>query len=400
MAPAPTQPIPTNNVGYRIGIVVGEPSGDLLAGAILQALKKRLPSVHARGIAGPRLLALGCTSLFPMSRLSVMGLVEVARHLPQLLRIRQALVRHFLADPPDLFIGVDAPDFNLGLEARLRCAGIPTIHVVSPSVWAWRTWRVKKIAASVDCMLTLFPFEAAFYEQHAVPARYIGHPRADEIPLQNDRAAARNGCGIAIDARVLAVLPGSRLSEVKRLSEPFLRACLKLLADDKSVQFVAPLATSETFEYFQRILKQLAPTLPIRVLQGQSIEAMIAADVVLLASGTATLEAMLVKRPMVVAYRVAPTSAWLMRRLIHVPYVALPNLLAGERIVPELLQEQAQSANLAQAVHDWFGMPEVAIQAWQARCAAIHKDLKRNAAEQAAAVITDMLEGQRCQAKS
>lgn len=381
----------------RVGIVAGEPSGDALGAAVLQALRARQPALHIDGVGGPRLQAAGCQSLFPMERLAVMGLTEVLRDLPGLLRLRARLVAHWRANPPDVFLGVDAPDFNLGLEARLRAGGIPTAHLVSPSVWAWRQWRLKRIAASVDCMLTLFPFEAAFYQDHAVPVRWVGHPLADELPLQPEPLRARAQLGINESTPLVAVLPGSRLSEVRRLSEPMVAACRQLAAARPALRFVAPLATAATQTLFQQVLAKQAPELPLTVLQGDSLTAMAAADVVLLASGTATLEAMLLQRPMVVAYRVSPVTAWLLRRLLQVPWVALPNLLAQTPLVPEVLQAQVSGQRLAREVTHWLDLDPHERARWQQHCARLHTDLRRDAAARSAQALLDLVHGTRGQ---
>ncbi len=336
----------------RIGIVANEPSGDLLGAGVIREIRKRHPDACFEGVGGPLMIEQGCRTLFSMERLSVMGLVEVLKHLPELLSIRRQLRNHFLLDPPDLFIGIDAPDFNLGLERALKQAGIPTAHYVSPTVWAWRPGRVKKIRAAVDLMLTIFPFEAEFLRQHQVPVRYVGHPLADEIPLQNDRAAARMALDVVNKPHVIALLPGSRMGEVGSLSTTFIRAALRLTERYPDAHFLVPLVNQRIRMAFEAILNREAPDLSVTLIDGEARSVMIAADVVLTASGTATLEAMLLKRAMVVAYRLNALTYWIVRRfnLVRIPYVAMANLLAGEALAPEFIQDEATPEALADAL--------------------------------------------------
>lgn len=376
----------------RIGIVAGEASGDLLAAGLMDALRLRHPQVRFEGIAGPRMRAAGCKALFDSEKLAVMGLVEVLGHLPELLSIRHRLRRHFLADPPDLFIGVDAPDFNLRLERQLRAAGIPTVHYVSPSVWAWRQGRVRHIGRSVDRMLTLFPFEAGFYEQHGVDARFVGHPLADSIALEVDCEAARRALGLPEAGPVIALLPGSRMGEVRRLAAPFLHAALRCAAARPELRFVAPMAGPAVRSLFERTAAQVAPRLNLTVVDGDAHQAMAAADVVLLASGTAALEALLLKRPMVVAYKLAPLSYALMRglRILRVPYYSLPNWLCGEAVVPELMQHAATPQALATALLQWLEQPQ-RVQALSQRFEQVHRQLRRGASAAAAEAVLELL---------
>lgn len=378
----------------QIALVAGELSGDLLGGSLIAALKARYPHARFRGIGGPAMVAEGLQTLVPLEQLAVMGLVEVLRHLPRLLEIRRRLYQQLLADPPQVFIGIDAPDFNLGLERRLRVHGIPTIHYVSPSVWAWRRWRVRKIAQAVDLLLTLLPFEAAFYERHGVPVRYVGHPLADLIPLQGgDVPAAQRALELElpIDTPLVALLPGSRLGEVNRLGPLFLDTACWLHARRADLRFLIPAATPRLYEVLAQLRAERAPALPLTLVLGRSREVMAAADVVLLASGTATLEAMLLKRPMVVAYRVAPVTAWLARRLVAVSHFALPNLLAGTELVPEFIQEAATVTNLGPAVLRWLDHSN-ARRALMAEFEALHTVLRRDASRQAAGAIAELLE--------
>lgn len=376
----------------HIALVAGELSGDLLGAGLIAALKARYPQARFTGIGGPEMIAQGLLSLVPLERLAVMGLVEVLHHLPELFRIRRQLHQRLIADRPDVFIGIDAPDFNLGLERRLRVRGIPTVHYVSPSVWAWRPWRVRKIARAVDLVLTLFPFEAAFYEQHGVPVRYVGHPLADKIPLHSDARAARQQLSLALPtgARIVALLPGSRRGEVSRLAPLFLDTARWLYTQRPDMHFLIPAATPQLYAVLEALQSEYAPDLPLTLIQGRSRAVMAAADSVLLASGTATLEAMLFKRPMVAAYRVAPITAWLARRLVTTRYFALPNLLAGRELVPEFLQEAATVPHLGAAVLRWLD-DAAASEKLMAIFAGLHVQLRRNASEQAATAIMALL---------
>ncbi|HPF57366.1 MAG TPA: lipid-A-disaccharide synthase [Candidatus Competibacteraceae bacterium] len=376
----------------HIALVAGELSGDLLGASLIAALKARYPQARFTGIGGPEMIAQGLLSLVSLERLAVMGLVEVLHHLPALFRIRQQLYQQLIADRPDVFIGIDAPDFNLGLERQLRVHGIPAVHYVSPSVWAWRPWRVRKIARAVDLVLTLFPFEAAFYEQYSVPVSYVGHPLADEIPLYSDARKARQQLSLALPAetRIIALLPGSRRGEVSRLAPLFLDTAQWLYAQWPNVHFLIPAAAPQLYAFLEALRSKYAPGLPLTLIQGHSREVMTAADIVLLASGTATLEAMLLKRPMVVAYRVAPITAWLARRLVTTRYFALPNLLAGRELVPEFLQDAATVPHLGAAVLRWLS-DTAASEKLVAKFTELHVQLRRNASEQAATAIMALL---------
>jgi lipid-A-disaccharide synthase len=332
----------------RVALVAGEASGDILGSGLMQAIKQRYPDAEFIGVGGARMEAEGLKSYFPMERLAVMGLVEVLGRLFELLGRRRQLARDLIAAQPDVFIGIDAPDFNLGLELKLRRAGIKTVHYVSPSVWAWRQKRVLKIREACDLMLTLFPFEAKFYHEHQVPVRFVGHPLADAIPQQADRAAAREALDLPQDEPVIALMPGSRGGEVARLGELFLDAAIRLRALRPGVRFLLPCATPERRAQLEQMLA--GRDLPLTLLDGRSHEVLAACDAVLIASGTATLEALLYKRPMVVAYRVAPLTYRILKRLVKSPYISLPNLLAERLLVPELIQDAATPDALAQAV--------------------------------------------------
>ncbi|SFH95547.1 lipid-A-disaccharide synthase [Modicisalibacter xianhensis] len=371
----------------RVYLVAGELSGDILGAGLMRALKSRHPDIEFRGIGGPRMIAEGFVSLYPLETLSVMGLVEVVKHLPGLIRVRRHLRRDALAWQPDVMVGIDAPDFTLGLERQLRDSGIPTAHYVSPSVWAWRQGRVKGIARSVNVMMTFLPFEAAFYERHQVPVAFVGHPLADELPLVNDRRAARQTLDLAGDGPVLAMLPGSRANEIRFLGRTFLDSAVRLIERIEGLQVVIPAATPQRHEELAALLKEYpALTSRVRLVNGQSREAMVASDAVLLASGTAALEAMLCHRPMVVAYRMAPATHWLAQRLVKTEWISLPNLIARETLVPELIQDAATPEAIAERLVTWLGDFQ-ARQAIESRFAAMHAQLQRCASERAADTV-------------
>ncbi|MCK2041157.1 lipid-A-disaccharide synthase [Chromohalobacter salexigens] len=374
----------------RIYLVAGELSGDILGAGLMQALKRRHPDAEFRGIGGPRMLAEGLHSLYPLETLSVMGLVEVLKHLPGLLKVRRHLRRDALAWQPDAMIGIDAPDFNLGLERQLRVTGIPTAHYVSPSVWAWRQGRVKTIAQSVDAMLTFLPFEAAFYARHDVPVAFVGHPLADELPLVNDRQAARASLGLSSTAPLLALLPGSRGNEIRFLGPTFLDSVAWLRERIPDLQVIVPAASPARRAELESLLAD-HPARDIVVLcDGESRQAMTAADAVLLASGTAALEAMLCHRPMVVAYKMAPTTHWLAKRMVKTDWISLPNLIAQETLVPELVQDAASADAIGAALLEWLG-DDAKRQAMEARFADLHATLQRGASERAAEAIDGLI---------
>ncbi len=372
----------------RIGIVAGEASGDNIAAGLIRELRARVPQAVVTGVAGPRMLQAGCEALFPMEPLSVMGLTEVIRHLPGLLQMRRALRRYFLDNPPDLFIGVDAPDFNLGLERMLRKHGIRTLHYVSPSVWAWRRYRLRKIARSVNCMLTLFPFEERFYRERGIPARFVGHPLADLIAGDVSRAVARDHLQLRQGGPLLALLPGSRVSEVKRHIDLFLAAAAWCHERRGDVHFAVPVVNAACSEVISQALAR-HPGLPVTLLQVRGVEVMAAADAVLLASGTAALECMLLNRPMVVAYRLSALSYRIARLLVRTPYIALPNLLAGKQLVPEFIQHEASAVNLGRELLGLLEDPQrsdVLLQEF----ARIHTELRRDASRRAADIVLRM----------
>lgn len=375
----------------RIGIVAGEVSGDLLGARLMRALKQHLPQVRFEGIGGAEMQAEGCHSLFPMERLSVLGLTEILGRYFELRQLRKKLVTHFLNDPPDLFIGVDSPGFNLGTEECLRYAGVATVHYVSPQVWAWRTWRVRKIKRSVDRILVLFPFEKDFYARHDVEAVFVGHPLADEIRGDDDPRPHRDRLKLERDQPTLALLPGSRVSEVKALADVLVETALWLHARHPNLQFIVPFVNSRTRVLFEAAIKRhQAWDLPLTRFHGHSRDVMAAADVVLLASGTATLEAMLLRRLMVVTYRVSRISYWLMRAFSHISLYAMPNNLAGRLLVPELLQAEAVPEKLGAAVERYLGRPLYAREVLKV-FDTLGARLRGNASEQAARAILDVL---------
>lgn len=373
----------------RIGVVAGEASGDILGASLLEALAELAPvGIEARGVGGPRMLAAGFDSLFDIERLAVMGFVEPLKRLPELLRMRAALRRSFLTWQADVVIGIDAPDFTLGLERWLRRRGVRTMHYVSPSVWAWRQGRIKTIAEAVDRMLVLFPFEEQFYHDHGVAVTCVGHPLADRLPLEPDVAGAREELGLPLDSEIVALLPGSRGSEIEQLGEVFIATAAWLHARRPTLQFLLPAASLQRRAQLEPMLAA-APQLPITLLDGQSQTAMTAADAVLMASGTTTLEAMLLKKPMVVAYRMGRWTHALLRRLVKSPFIALPNLLAGRELVPERLQEQVTAEMLGPLLLAQFG--EGARRTEQiAAFTELHLQLRRDAGRRAAAAVLEV----------
>ncbi|QQD21965.1 lipid-A-disaccharide synthase [Venatoribacter cucullus] len=375
----------------RIAIVAGETSGDMLGAGLIKSLQQRFPDATFEGIGGPLMQAQGFNTFVPMERLAVMGLVEVLGRLFELLKVRRDLVKHWLANPPDVFIGIDAPDFNLTLEQKLRAAGIKTVHYVSPSVWMWRQKRVFKIAKAVDLMLTLFPFEAKFYEQYQVPVKFVGHHLADKIPLETPAGPARAALGINPEARVVCLMPGSRSGEVAKLGELFLQTARRMLHERPDLQFIIPAASTERRDQIQTMLDAYPGRLPVTVVLGQSHTCMAAADAILLASGTATLEAMLMKRPMVVSYKLAPLTFWILKHMVSRKWISLPNLLADRELVPELLQQDATPEKLAAALLAQLEN-SVAMQQLHETFLFIHRQLKRSADDEAAAAIAGLLQ--------
>ena len=372
-------------------MVAGEASGDQIAAHLMAALKARRKPILFAGIGGPKMAAQGFESQFPMERLSVRGYTEALRHYREIMSIRRRLAAALVAERPDLFIGVDSSDFNLGLEERLKRAGIPTVHYVSPSVWAWRRWRVKRVARAVSRILVMFPFEAPLYEKAGVPVTYVGHPLADVIPLEPNKAEARAQLRLPPRKLIVALLPGSRRSEMHYMGAAFLLAAHRFRQEVHDVHFVCPTVTRETRDMFERALHEHQRTdLPLTVLFGHSHEALAAADLALVASGTATLEAALFKTPMVIAYRQSPLTWALMRSMLYLPYVGMPNVLAGEKLVPELLQDNATPAGLAAALLAL--LRDTAAQKRQVeRFTDFHHLLRQNTADKAADAVLELV---------
>ncbi|MEJ0084445.1 MAG: lipid-A-disaccharide synthase [Pseudomonadota bacterium] len=376
----------------RIALVAGEASGDALGASLIEALRAKFPEAEFAGVAGPRMKAAGCIAWHGVEALSVMGLTEVLSSLPRLWRLRSSLRKQILEWRPDVFVGVDFKEFNLGLARLLKRAGLPTVQYVSPQVWAWRQGRVRTIGQSVNLVLCLFPFEPDFYREHGVRAAFVGHPLADQIPLEVDRAAARAGLGIDPAARVLAVLPGSRRGEVERLAGEFAGAAELLAAKFPGLVCIAPMVTPALRAVFAAQCAQTAPRAAVRMLDGDARAALAAADVVLVASGTATLEAALCKRPMVVAYKLGAVTAFVLQKLglVKVRHFSQPNLLAGAALVPEFFQQDANAANLAAALARWLTHPEEVARV-QKEFAAIHARLRCDGARRAANEIAELL---------
>ena len=372
-----------------IALVAGETSGDILGAGLIRALRARAPNARFVGVAGPRMQAEGCEAWYEMEELAVMGIVEVLGRLRRLLHIRADLTRRFSELQPDVFVGIDAPDFNITLEGNLKKRGIKTIHYVSPSVWAWRQKRVFKIGKATDLVLAFLPFEKAFYDRFNVPCRFIGHTMADAMPLDPDKNAARAHLGISPQARCLALLPGSRGAEVEMLSADFLRTAQLLRERYPELEVVVPLVNAKRREQFEQIKAQVAPDLTVHLLDGQAREAMIASDAALLASGTAALECMLAKCPMVVGYRMKPFTFWLAKRLVKTPYVSLPNLLAGREVVKELLQEECQPQALATALEPLLANSETRHEMHDL-FRELHQRIRCNADEQAADAVLEL----------
>jgi len=385
-------PLPAPRPAPRFVLCAGEASGDGLGAGLVHALRQRFPDARFAGIGGDRMRAAGCETWFDANELAVMGLAEVLRHLPRLLRLRKAFRRRVLDWKPDVFVGIDAPDFNLGTERWLKERGVRTVHYVSPSVWAWREKRAEKIGHSADRVLCLFPMEPPIYARHDVDARFVGHPMADEIPLRPDRAAARAALGLAADAPVLAVLPGSRLGEIQRLAPAFFDAAGRVAAQVPGLQVVVPAANAACRQALDAQSAAHGADAAWHLLDGRAREAMVAADVVLLASGTATLEAMLCKRPMVVGYRIAPLTYRIVKGLglLKVERYALPNVLAGEDIAPELMQDACTPEHLADAVLRWFRHPQ-AVAALQPTYERLHEHLRQDASARAADAVAGLV---------
>ena len=376
-----------------IALVAGETSGDILGAGLIRTLKKHHPNIKFVGIAGPLMQAEGCQAWYEMDELSVMGIVEVLGRLRRILAIRRDITKRLTDLKPDVFIGIDAPDFNLSLEGKLKQAGIKTIHYVSPSVWAWKQKRVFKIKRNTNLILAFLPFEKAFYDKFDVPCRFIGHKMADDIPLEPDQTAMRQQLGIPVDCQCLALLPGSRHAEVTLLSEPFLKAAQLLRDKFPDLHIVVPLVNSKRRAEFEQIKAEIAPELKLQLLDGHAREAMIASNAAILASGTVALECMLAKCPMVVGYKMKAFTFWLAKKLIKTPYVSLPNILAGKEIVPELLQHDCTPENIANHVLPFLESDNTEL---KATFLALHKQIRCNADEQATQAVLDVLEDSPC----
>lgn len=376
-----------------VALVAGETSGDILGAGLIRSLKKHHPNIQFVGIAGPQMQAEGCKAWYEMEELSVMGIVEVLGRLRRILAIRRDITKRLIELKPDIFIGIDAPDFNLSLEGKLKQAGIKTIHYVSPSVWAWKQKRVFKIKRNTNLILAFLPFEKAFYDKFDVPCRFIGHKMADDIPLEPDQTAMRQQLGIPLNCQCLALLPGSRHAEVTLLSEPFLKAAQLLRDKFPDLHIVVPLANEKRRQEFERIKAEIAPQLNVQLLDGHAREAMIASNAAILASGTVALECMLAKCPMVVGYKMKAFTFWLAKKLIKTPYVSLPNILAGKEIVPELLQHDCTPENIANHVLPFLESDNIEL---KATFLALHKQIRCNADEQAAQAVLDVLEDTPC----
>ena len=378
-----------------IALVAGEVSGDILGAGLIRALKVKYPNAHFVGIAGERMIAEDCETLVDMEEIAVMGLAEIVKHLPRLLKIRKMVVETMSAQKPDIFIGIDAPEFNLYVEDKLKAQGIKTVHYVSPSVWAWRQKRIYKIARATDLVLAFLPFEKAFYDRFNVPCRFVGHTMADSIPLKPDRHEACNVLNIDEKQRYMAILVGSRSAEVELLSEPFLQTALRLKEKFPDLKFLVPLINQKRRQQFEQFKARLAPDLDMILLDGNARQAMIAAEVTLLASGTAALECMLCKSPMVVGYRMKPLTYFLAKHLVKTPYISLPNLLADEMLVPEMLQEDCTAEKLTEKLIPYLEQDESAVQNRHVliqRFTDLHQQIQCDADKQAAQAVIDLLE--------
>ncbi|AIS54048.1 lipid-A-disaccharide synthase [Vibrio coralliilyticus] len=377
-----------NKKPLRVGIIAGELSGDTLGEGFIKAVKQQYPDAEFVGIGGPKMIAQGCESLFDMEELAVMGLVEVLGRLPRLLKVKAELVRYFTENPPDVFVGIDAPDFNLRLELDLKKAGIKTVHYVSPSVWAWRQKRIFKIEAATNLVLAFLPFEKAFYDKYQVPCEFIGHTLADAIPLESPKAPARELLGLEQEKKWLAVLPGSRGSELKMLAAPFIETCRRLHLKHPDLGFVVALVNQKRREQFEQVWQELAPELDFKLVNDTARHVITASDAVMLASGTVALECMLIKRPMVVGYRVNAVTAFIARQMLKTKYVSLPNILADQELVKELLQEDCTPENLESEVEKLLGEQG---QCMIEKFTEMHHWIRKDADKQAAKAVLNLI---------
>lgn len=377
-----------NKKPLLVGIIAGELSGDTLGEGFIKAVKQQYPDVEFVGIGGPKMIAQGCESLFDMEELAVMGLVEVLGRLPRLLKVKAELVRYFTENPPDVFVGIDAPDFNLRLELDLKKAGIKTVHYVSPSVWAWRQKRIFKIEAATNLVLAFLPFEKAFYDKYQVPCEFIGHTLADAIPLESPKAPARELLGLEQEKKWLAVLPGSRGSELKMLAAPFIETCRRLHHKYPDLGFVVALVNQKRREQFEQVWQELAPELDFKLVNDTARNVITASDAVMLASGTVALECMLIKRPMVVGYRVNAVTAFIARKMLKTEYVSLPNILAEQELVKELLQEGCTPENLEIEVEKLLGEQG---QCMIEKFTEMHHWIRKDADKQAAKAVLNLI---------
>lgn len=379
-----------------IALVAGEVSGDILGAGLINALKLHYPNARFIGVAGEQMKKAGCETLFEMEELSVMGLAEVLKHLPRLLKHRKQVIETMLEMKPDVFIGIDAPDFNLTVEEKLKSNGIKTIHYVSPSVWAWRQNRVYKIKRATDLVLAFLPFEKAFYDKFDTPCRFIGHTMADAIALKPNRTEACEKLGLDESKRYVAILIGSRGSEIQFLAEPFLKTAQLLKEKHPDLEFLVPMVNEKRQAQLEEIKANIAPELELHILQGQARQAMIAAECTLLASGTAALEAMLCKSPMVVGYKMKPLTYWLAKKLVKTEYISLPNLLANAPLVPEMIQEECNPDNLAWSLNHYLSNDVESLKQkneLKHRFTDLHKLIQCDADAQAAQAVVDVLEG-------
>lgn len=380
---------------YKFALLAGEDSGDILGASLIAALKERYPRAIFEGIGGPRMIAQGLVSFYPLERLSVMGIFEPLKRLPEFIRLFFRLKRHWVASPPTVFIGIDAPDFNLRLEKALKSNGIKTVHYVSPTVWAWRPGRIKKIKKAVDLMLGIFPFEKAIYDRHQIPMEYVGHPLADSIPLQPDQALARRTLHLSPNEKYVALLPGSRRQELAHLLPPFIETARWLLKKDPTLKFISACVNEAREAQWQEALRAY-PQLPIQLFLGRSIEVMTASDGVLLGSGTASLQSMLVKKPTVVAYKMTPLTYQIAKRIIKVKYISLPNILANQMLMPEYIQSEVIPEKMGAVLWENLSHPEnnqKTIEAFKS----LHLLLRKKAGQSAASAIEKLIKDPLCQ---